>query len=479
LPNFGAVVAVAFLAGGGAMKHRLLLIDNEQCTIDGIVAFLESCGFQVDFAPDPDHGIALVRQNPNRYSLIIVDFFMPTAEDGIYAIREIRKLNPFVCVMGLSGDNSVQTHNTSLDAGAESFFVKGDNLEKLYGIVRRFCDRHEDATRVVEIETPKDEKARLIESVGMVGVSTSMAQAATLIKKFGNTNETVLIRGENGVGKEGVAKAIHMNSLRKGKPFVAFNVNAIAATLFEAELFGSEKGSYTGSNRNKKGKFQLADGGTMFLDEIGDMPMDMQVKILRALQEKEVIPVGAEKPVKVDVRIVAATNVNLEAAVKAGRFREDLYYRLKVFPIEITPLRSRKEDIEPLVHHFKNEFNKERGTNVGFTGMTLKLLCNYDWYGNVRELESEVKLLMVVCEGPNVLPEHLDPKFHLAPANGLLEEYPDFEAQAKNSERTFFKRGLARGNSIRQGAALMKISKTTLLRKMKELGIEFDKEPVT
>ncbi|MGE0527848.1 MAG: sigma-54-dependent transcriptional regulator [Bdellovibrionales bacterium] len=463
------------------MKHRLLIIDDDECAIEGIRLYLESNGFVVDFADNGDLGVALVRQNPGRYSTAIVDFFMPPgAMSGPEIIREIRRVNSAILILGLSGDNSVATHNASLLAGAESFFVKGDDLAKLYGIVRRLCDRYEEAHRVLEMASSRDEKVDQIESVGFIGCSTHLAQAAGLIKKFAKTDQTVLIRGENGTGKEKAARAIHMHSKRAGKRFVAVNVSALTESLFESELFGHEKGAFTGANRHRAGKFQQANGGTLFLDEIGDLPLDMQVKLLRALQEREVTPVGSERTVKVDVRIVAATNVDLETAVKSGRFREDLYYRIAGFPVWLKPLRERKDDIAPLVLHFTANYNRKNGTNKSILAKTVDLLCTYDWPGNIRELEHEVEKLLTLCDGQRVTPKDLDQKFHLSSqGEALIEDYHDLAADLKERERRFLARKLTEGNSIREVAAKMRMSKTTLLRRLKALGIEYKKETVT
>ena len=462
------------------MKHRILIVDDDKCSVDGIRLYLERNGFAVDFEPDGDHAVALVRQNPLRHSLVIVDFFMPAGQlSGVEAIREIRKLNSSVLILGLSGDKSVDTHNASLEAGAESFFVKGDDLAKLYGIVRRLCDRFEEANRVLDLTATVDEKTEAIRSVGLIGCSTHLAQVASLLKKYARTNQTVLIRGENGTGKEKAARAVHTHSDRHKKPFVAVNVTALTDSLFESELFGHEKGAFTGAIRDRTGKFQQASGGTLFLDEIGDLQPEMQVKLLRALQEKEITPVGSERTIKVDVRIVAATNVDLEAAVKSGRFREDLYYRINGFPVRLLPLRERKEDIAPLVQFFTEIYNQKNSSKKSFLNRTVELMCTYDWHGNIRELEHEVDRLLTLTDGDLVRPGDLDRKFQLQKPGAILSDYPDLESELQETERRFLKRNLDGVNSIREAAAKMKMSKTTLLRRMKALCIKFNKRATT
>lgn len=463
------------------MKHRILIIDNDECAIDAIRQSLEAQGFIIEFAVSGDTGIAMVRRNPTRYSFIVVDFFLAEGETtGTETIREIRRINPAALIMGLSGDKSTNTHNTSLAAGAESFFVKGDDLEKLYGIVRRFCDKYEEAFRVLEPEVTSEENIAIIKSMGAIGCSTSLAQTAVLLNKFAKIEATVLIRGENGTGKEQAARSIHELSKRARKPFVPVNVTAISSSLFESELFGHAKGSFTGALTNRAGKFLQAEGGTLFLDEIGDLPMDMQVKLLRAIQEKEITPVGSDRTIKIDVRFVAATNVNLETAVKAGAFREDLYYRLAGFQVPIKPLRERKEDIRPLVLHFTEKYNKESGHNKKFLNQTFSMLCNYSWPGNVRELQNEVQRLLTLTDSDRVTPRDLDQKFHLASSvESDIQDHPDLVADLEKRERLFFIQKLSTGDSLREIAAKVKMSKTTLLRRLKALGIQQKKETIT
>lgn len=475
------LLILGLTVGRTQMKHRFLIVDDNECAIDGIRLYLESQGYVIDYVTNGDLALAHIRQNPNRYTLIIVDFFMQPGElSGVETIREVRRINPSMLILGLSGDISVDTHNASLEAGAEAFFVKGDAIEKLYGLVRRFCDRFEEANKVVEPIQNKSENVEIIKSMGAIGCSTSLAQTGILIQKFAKIDQTVLIRGENGTGKERAARAIHDLSNRAKKPFIPVNVTALSDALFESELFGHEKGAFTGAHRSRTGKFLQAHSGTLFLDEIGDLPLDMQVKLLRALQEKEITPVGADRTIKVDVRIVAATNVDLELAVKTGRFREDLYYRLGGFQVPIKPLRDRKEDIHPLVCHFTAKYNEEHKQNKKFLHQALEYLCNYNWPGNVRELENEINRILTLAEGDRITPRDLDQKFHLSThKESLILDHPDLLADLEDRERKFFISKLATGDSLREIAAKIKISKTTLLRRLSALGIKPKKETIT
>jgi transcriptional regulator with PAS, ATPase and Fis domain len=263
----------------------------------------------------------------------------------------------------------------------------------------------------------------------MVGWSDDMANVANQVLQLSqsNSDSTVLINGESGTGKELVAKAIHNLSNRESKKFIAINCGAIPANLLESELFGHERGSFTGATTKKIGKFQIANGGTIFLDEIGDMPLELQVKLLRVLQEGTIEPVGSTSPIKVNVRVLAATHVNLEEAISDGRFREDLFYRLNVIPIYLSPLRKRPDDIEPLLLHFQE---KHKGGDKKILYKTLRYLKNYSWKGNVRELENTIDRLLTMVTDSEITPEHLDAKFFTT-TQGAFEEfdcdYPTFK----------------------------------------------------
>ena len=320
----------------------------------------------------------------------------------------------------------------------------------------------------------KNEK--LISQIGMVGWSDEMANVANQVLQLSqsNSDSTVLINGESGTGKELVAKAVHNLSNRESKKFIAINCGAIPANLLESELFGHEKGSFTGATTKKIGKFQIANGGTIFLDEIGDMPLELQVKLLRVLQEGTIEPVGSTSPIKVNVRVLAATHVNLEEAISEGRFREDLFYRLNVIPIYLSPLRKRPDDIEPLVLHFQD---KHKGGDKKILYKTLRYLKNYSWKGNVRELENTIDRLLTMVTDNEITPEHLDAKFFTT-TQGAFEEfdcdYPTFKkmldemAEEKEKEYILFK--LRGEKSLRSAAERISIPNTSLQRRLNSWG---------
>jgi two-component system, NtrC family, nitrogen regulation response regulator NtrX len=452
------------------MKPHILLIDDDPLGRIGIRMPLQAAGFSVDEAEDGDIGAAMIRQNGGKYFLAIVDYFMPSG-NGPETIKKIRLHDPLVNIVGLSGDDGVEIHNSSLEAGAEAFFVRDDAPEKLVGIVKRIYDNIIRYKPVLESDL--ESREAIIKSVGMFGCSEHLEKVAKLIGRYAPSNETVLITGENGTGKERVARSLHVRSNRASQPFVPLNMAAIPDHLAENELFGSVRGSYTGSVKDKTGKFIEANGGTIFLDEIGDMKLELQAKLLRVLQEKEVTPIGSTKTFSVNVRVVAATNANLIKNIKSGLFREDLFYRLNVLPIELLPLRQRKEDIDPLVSYFVHRFNEESGSKKVMLRQTVERLKTYNYPGNIRELESIIKRLLTAVDGPKITPHDLDSdeRFARIAYEEPITSYSNLEQKLKDSEREFLELAAIDGGSIRDIAARIGMTKSKLDRKLKEFGI--------
>jgi DNA-binding NtrC family response regulator len=341
--------------------------------------------------------------------LVMLDLIMP-GMSGQEALKEIRLRRPDLPCIVLTASGGIDTVVQAMQAGASDFFVKPASPERIMVSIRNALDLSNLKTEVVRMK--KKAHGRL-SFEDMVADAPAMLPVVRLGKRAAASNIPVLITGESGVGKELLARAIQGASERAGKPFVAVNCGAIPENLVESILFGHVKGSFTGAVENHAGKFVEASGGTLFLDEVGELPLDMQVKLLRVLQEGEVDPIGAKRPIKVDARIISATNKDLAKLVEAGRFREDLYYRLNVFPIEMPPLRSRREDVEGLVARFISRFNAEEGRKVrGCTAETIRMLKAFDWPGNVRQLENSVFRAVILCEGewlgaedfPQILP---------------------------------------------------------------------------
>lgn len=452
------------------MQHNILLVDDDAGFRASMSAFLTDEGFFVKAVASGDEGIALVRQKVIPFSIALVDYHMPDL-DGPETIRQLKELYSGLTVFAFSGDDSVDAHNISLESGAVFFVEKDIGEAKLLGILHRACREVERKVKPVIIST-HSENRKLIESVGMVGVSESMAEVARLIQKFGPSIDSVLIRGENGTGKEKVARAIHSHSSRASKPFVAVNCAAIPENLIESEMFGHEKGAFTGAAKNRKGHFESANGGTIFLDEIGDMPKHLQATLLRVLQEKTITPVGSTESKEIDFRLVAATNAPLENLISEKRFREDLFFRLNVLPITIQPLRDRPEDISVLAQTFLEKANIEAVQNKILLESTVEELKKLSWPGNVRELEHCIRFLVNLSVG-----EHLDASLLKTrrDANTVKKKSPDLTSLKFNQmsdEKKIVLKAVEEGGSIAGAARQLGISRSTVRDKMRKYGIE-------
>ena len=329
-------------------------------------------------------------------SLMILDLIMP-GMDGMEVLRQLQPSRPNLPVIVLTAHGGIETVVNVMRAGATDFVVKPVSPERLHVSIRNALKVNALTGEITRLQ--KKQRGKLTFG-DIIARSTPMQQVIKLGKRAAQSNIPILIEGESGVGKELIAAAIQGESERGGKPFITVNCGAIPENLVESILFGHEKGAFTGASDKHAGKFQEASGGTLFLDEIGELPLDIQVKLLRALQEGEVDPIGSKKPVKVDIRLISATNRDLLQMVKDGRFREDLYYRLNVFPMHIPPLRERKEDIPDLTAHFVRRLAAEEGKPVvGISPEALNMLCAYDWPGNVRQIENTVFRAIVLCDG--------------------------------------------------------------------------------
>ena len=372
-------------------KSTILIVDDDQTHRNMLKTLLSKWGYNLEEADDGQVAIDLV--GVKSYDLILMDIKMIKVS-GLVALVEIKKINPAIPVIIMTAFSSVQTAVDALKKGAYDYLTKPFDFDKLKLTIQRSLEH----THL------KKENTQLRESLGknfdcnnIIGKHASMQKLIQTISQVATTDATVLINGESGTGKELIAGAIHYNSLKKDGPFIKINCAAITETLLESELFGHEKGSFTGANRRKEGKFQLADKGSIFLDEISETSMSMQVKLLRALQEREVTPVGADKPIKVDTRIIAATNKNLVDLIEEGDFREDLYYRLNVINLRVPPLRERKGDIQLLAQHFLKIYSKKNNREIqDFTPKGMEKMTNHDWPGNVRELMNTIERSVIL-----------------------------------------------------------------------------------
>ncbi len=379
----------------------ILIVDDDPAQRRLLQAAVERNGFRTRTA---EHGQAAVDavDAHDDIDLVLLDLVMP-GMSGQEALKEIRRRRPELACIVLTASGGIDTVVQAMQAGASDFFVKPASPERILVSIRNALELVTLKTEVVRM---KKKAAGQLSFDDMVANAPVMTPVVRMGQRAAKSNIPVLITGESGVGKELLARAIQGASDRSGRPFITVNCGAIPENLVESILFGHVKGSFTGATDNHAGKFVEANGGTLFLDEVGELPLDMQVKLLRALQEGEVDAVGAKRPTKVDVRIISATNKDLAKLVEEGRFREDLFYRLNVFPIEAPPLRERREDIPALLQRFIARFNAEEGRNVkGAAPGTMAMLQSFDWPGNVRQLENSVFRAVILCEGDMLQPE--------------------------------------------------------------------------
>jgi DNA-binding NtrC family response regulator len=445
---------------------QILVVDDEEVMCESLAAWLREDGYVVDTAPSGRDAVEKARLRD--YAIYFVDLKMPGGMDGIETMMQIRHLHPEASIIIITAYATVDTAITAMKEGAQEYIVKPCNPEEISLLVNRII-KVKNLQRENTILRKKLTRQYSVHDV--VSKNPRMLEIMALCGEIASLRSTVLIQGESGTGKELVARAIHNAGDRASKPFVAVSCAALAETLLESELFGHEKGSFTGANQQKRGKFEMADTGTIFLDEIGDISPKLQVDLLRVLQDRSFYRVGGSVEVKVDARVVAATHVNLQQAVSEGRFRDDLYYRLNVIEIRIPPLRERREDIPLLAHHFVERLSHELGKDVSEVGEgALRLLMDHNWPGNVRELENAVERAMVTCRGPVLterdfafLAQTGAPAAVWAPPAGMTIEDMEKVLIAATIQR-------AQGN-IKEAASVLGIDRSTLYEKIKKYEI--------
>lgn len=382
--------------------EKILIIDDDQGMQFFLGELLRKKGYQIEVATSAETALSKVEKD--AFSLILLDVRLP-GMSGVDAIRRLRELEPQAPIIIMTAYGTKETALQALQQGAYDFFTKPIMVDELLCVLRRALEKRQLQLEIAALE---ERLKKRYEFENIIGSSGPMQEVFALVRKVAVTDSSVIIYGESGTGKELIAQAIHANSPRGNKSFVKLNCVAIPEGLLESELFGHEKGAFTGAVTQKIGKFELANEGTIFLDEIGDMTLATQSKILRVLQEREFERVGGTKTIKVDVRIIAATNKDLKKAVEDKQFREDLYFRLNVVPIQLPPLRERKEDIPPLVEHFLKEASlKVKKEIKGISKDALEVLMEYNWPGNVRELENCIERAAVITEGEFIAKESL------------------------------------------------------------------------
>jgi len=445
-------------------RAQILVIDDEPLMRDFLEETLIRAGYGVITASDGTAGLGEIRSN--AYDLVVTDIRMPGV-DGIGLLEETKKIHPDLAVIMMTAYASVETAVEALKLGAADYIMKPFTPEKVERVVESVLKERklEHFNRYLQSEIEQD-----FNFEEMVGTSPAMVAVYDQIRKISQSKASILIRGESGTGKELIARAIHNGSPRRDKPFIKINCAALAPTLLESELFGHEKGSFTHAINKKIGRFELADEGALLLDEIGEMELGLQSKLLRVLQEKEFERVGGTKPIKVDTRIISTTNRDLEAAIEEGRFREDLYFRLNVIPMTLPPLRERKEDIPALVRHFLNKYNLENSKNVTEVHPeAMMLVMGHSWPGNVRELENSIERAVVLCTGDTIKPDFFAfPMQRPARTDGDGVYLPQ-DITVGEAERILILHTLKKhGNNKTQTARILDISVRTLRNKLKE-----------
>ncbi len=447
-------------------QESILVVDDEEVMRDVLGQVLGKAGYDVTFAENGARGVELARTG--SYAAAIVDVMLPEM-GGLQVLEELKRIDPEMVVLMITAYASMEMAIDAIKKGAFYFVPKPfDNQQLLHILANGLTKRRlEDENR--ELRTALRDQGRFME---LVGKAPKMLQVFQLVAQVAPSRSTILVVGESGTGKELVAKAIHQNSTRRDRPFIVVNSGSLPHELLESNLFGHVKGAFTGAVYAKKGLFELADKGTLFFDEIGSIPIETQSKLLRVMQEREFMRLGGVETLKVDVRVVAATNVDLRRAVDEGRFREDLYYRLNVIAIQLPPLRQRKEDIPALVQHFVEKYAHENGKRVdGVSPDVLQLLMDYDWPGNVRELENVVERGVVLASseliGPDLVPDHVrtSPSFHIPPV-AVPPEGINLREVIASFEKRLIESTLESTNGVQKDAARLLGLKPTTLNEM-------------
>jgi len=450
------------------MADSVLIVDDEEIIRESLSFILQKEGFQVAEAPNGRIALEMIRSG--YYDLVLTDLEMPEMK-GIELLEHITQVSPETLVVIVTAYGSIDTAIAALRKGAVDYVLKPVEFDELLVKVRRLlADRH----LAIENKLLRTELQRQYDFENIVGKSTAMQKVFDTIKKVAGTDGTILISGKSGTGKELVARAIHFNSRRSTKPFIAVNCGAIVENLFESELFGHKRGSFTGATIDKEGFFRAAEGGTILLDEVSEIPLHLQVKLLRAIELKEIIPVGTSNSLRVEVRIIATTNRNLSKEVEAGKYREDLYYRLNVVEIALPSLAERGDDLPLLVQHFVAKYAREMHKNVrGVDNEVMKSLLSHPWKGEIRELQNVIERAVIFAEGdliakqdlPALFAQHQDSVYAFDSHRSMKEAVDDFERQYISH--------VLRMNDFNKEitAKALKISLSSLYRKIEELNI--------
>ncbi len=449
-----------------ADSFRILIVDDELPQLELIGGFLKKQGFDVVEAEGGEKALQIFRQE--SFDLVLTDQKMPKMS-GLELLKAIRALNPEAAVIVMTAHGSIETAVSAIKEGASDYLTKPLNLDELLHRIETVKERNRLLTENRDLREALHERIRI---EGIIGESGHMQEVLSLVRRVAPSEATVLIRGESGTGKELIAQAIHYASPRASRPLVRLNCAALPETLLESELFGHEKGAFTGAYATRKGRFEMANGGSLFLDEIGDLRLHLQAKLIRVLQEKEFERVGSSRPISVDVRILAATHRDLEKLIQEGQFREDLYYRLNVVTVVLPPLRERRQDIPPLLDHLVKKFAEKNGKTIkGFTQEARDALLRYDYPGNVRELENIVERATVITRDEVI--GRSDLPLTVQASEKADDKGTNITAVVEGLERKMIKEALAQSDGVQTRAAdKLGITERALRYKLKKYGFQ-------
>ena len=449
---------------------KILIVDDEMILRESLAAWLERDGYNVISVANGEDALDLIFNQ--SFDIVFLDIKLE-GMDGIEVLSRIKEMDPEISVVMITAYGSITTAVEAMKKGASDYLLKPFEPDELSMLIERIIQSKATELENIYLKETIKEKAKFDK---LIGQSSKMQEVFELIKRVAPIESTVLITGETGTGKELVARAIHSHSKRKEGPFVAINCGAIPEQLMESEIFGHEKGAFTDAKEQRKGKLELACGGTIFLDEVGELTLKMQVNLLRVLEEKSFYRVGGTKPIALDARVLAATNRDLKKGIEQGWFREDLYYRLNVFSISLPPLRERKEDIPLLAKHFLMEFSKETNKHVEkICRQAMDLMMLYDWPGNVRELKNAIERAVVICQGKVIQPEDLPISTRMVETKNQKEKL-SLEGQTlplRELEKKYILNILDKTNwNISLSAKILGIDRSTLYNKIKKYGLK-------
>jgi DNA-binding NtrC family response regulator len=455
-------------------NEKILVIDDSPEILTLFSEYLKAEGYEVDTSADGSAGIEMIEKK--FYDLIVTDLKMPGV-DGMKVLEFAMNRSPDSLCIILTGYGTVKNAVEAIKLGAFDYLTKPVKMDEILVTLKRALEYRNLKMENINLKNQLKKKYKF---ENIIGDHEGVEKVFEIVEKVADTDSTILILGESGTGKELIAKAIHYNSYRRERPFIPVNCAAIPSELLESELFGHEKGAFTNAIRTRIGRFELASGGTVFLDEIGDMNPLLQSKLLRVLQERQFERIGGIKTIKIDIRVIAATHQDLKQAVQQKRFREDLYYRLNVIPVRIPPLRERRTDIPLLAHHFLDHFNRSKKKKIkGITDEAMESLMNYDWPGNVRELENTIERVVILVDRDIIGHQDLPERFHALPQPEspqvleIPEEGISLDTAVNEYERNLILQALIKTGWVKNKAArLLNLNRTTLIEKIKRQNLQ-------